>query len=136
MLKEQILKEFMEIEMEFHHEMMAEGAWCGHVYATEYFSKLRQRALELIDVCLVQYKDCTALLHAARFKLSVDYDELISRVYKLDWEERDSIHIIAEALNDKFKDMLASSMKDLAEFYSLLFGRSFDEYFEAQQAGE
>ena len=136
MLKEQILKELMEIEMEYYNEMLAEGAWCGHTYATEYFSKLRQRALELINVCLVQYKDCTVPLQAAHFKLSVDYDELIAKVYKLDWEERDSIHIIAEALNDKFKDMLASSMGDLAEFFSLLSGKSFDEYFEAQQAGE
>lgn len=40
-MDELLAQDIRKLYEEYVEEMMAEGAWCGHAYATEYFADFR-----------------------------------------------------------------------------------------------
>lgn len=109
---DRLLAQIRELYEEYVEEMMAEGAWCGHTYATCYFKDLRIRAIELLNVDTIKE---TETAKRALFALRTNYDELISMIYvneKFSSEEKEDI---ADALNEMFKAKLGNAMENIAE---------------------
>lgn len=130
MEKEQLCEKILEMEVEYYNEIMAEGAWSGHVYAPEYFKGFRDRLIVLIsDIREVLGE--SYLVNSCVFELSMDYDLLISKVYNCDIFTMVELEDIADALNAAFKNKMDKVMGNLAEIYAKLSGRTFEKDFES-----
>ncbi len=122
---------------EYYSEMMAEGAWCGHEYATAYLEDLKNELLEFFNEVRGHYqykkgylyKDnelCISHVEKAIFEsanrgafyLSTDYNELIDKVYADESFSSQNKHDIADALNTAFKNKLEDAVQELENIAS------------------
>ena len=118
-----LAQDIRELYEEYINEMMAEGAWCGHAYATEYFADFRQRAIELLNADAIKE---TETAKRALFTLRTDYNELITKVYQNEKFTSEEKEDIADGLNEMFKTRLADAMENIAEIYTKLTGKEME----------
>ena len=122
---EEITKKLIEYTEEYFNEMMAQGAWCGHMYAAEYFSGLRQKITDLLNECEKKFKErkyehMLSQVNSAQFALSTDYDALIKKVYELPWEDRQEVETIADALDSAFLSKFEEAIEHLKDINYVL----------------
>ena len=132
-METELYEKVIDLNVKYINEMMAEGAWCGHVYATEYFSDIRENIIKISEEIMKKYNrnDIKYLTSHISFCLSTDYDELITKIYRDDnFSEREKYEI-ADALNDTFKDKLEQAFSDFECVYEKLTGRNYKEVLEA-----
>ena len=119
MEKERICEKIMELETDYHKALLEEDSW-RDCYAVEHFSEFPGRIVELLRVIRDEYssKFSKALKYSVIALISEfiekDYSTLHSRVFRLDWEDRE-VYMILDALNDKFKEQLDNAMHEMKE---------------------
>lgn len=125
-MSQKIYSEIVDLYTEYINEILAEGAWCAHAYATEYLSDLRKRMTDLAKKIKKEYtgkrKEIEQTASHILFKLSTDYDELINKIYNKDFSEEDRYEI-ADALNDAFKKQMEEAFDDFSYIYEQLSGK-------------
>ena len=121
------LKKLIEL---YEDEMIAEGAWRGHAYASDYLHDIRRKLIEEFERISKRYsykdgyfykgnKMClsTTEMHIydyakhGKFVLSTDYADLIDKIYKSKMDTEDK-YAIADSLDDAFKEKLAQAIGD------------------------
>ncbi len=130
---ENTLKNIVSMHVEFIYEMQAEGAWCGHVYATEYFSDLRARIISTAQEIKDKYAKNQGINYCAShilFVMDTDYDALITKIYQNNSFSEWDRHSISEALNETFKDKLEDVFDDFSTIYEKLSGQEYKAVIE------
>lgn len=96
-------------------EMMAEGAWCGHAYATAYLRGIQDKTKDLlVEISSTRWgkaRECD--LKGVIRQINSDYDGYITELYSAGLPHRDQI---AEIINDAFKEALGSAIGWVHEF--------------------
>ncbi len=119
-VKMELPEKIISLHLKYINEMMAEGAWCGHCYATTYFSYLRTQMITTakeIEKTFRRREDVSKLATHLLFTLNTDYDALIEKVYSDNTFESDDKHVIAEALNDAFITKLENAFGEFSYIY-------------------
>ena len=127
-----MLDQILSLHVEYTNEIMAEGAWCGHAYATEYFADLRNRMINVAkQLKESRNRDIVTIAEHILFILATDYDKLVTKTYENEsfdeWDKRQ----IAEALSNTFIDRVEEAFKEFSVIYEKLSGKAYEAAIEA-----
>lgn len=100
---------------EYINEMMAEGAWCGHAYATAYLRDMQGKAINLlVEISSTRWGKARKYdLERAIGQIKPDYDGYITELYSANLPHREQM---AELINDAFKEALGNAIGWVQEF--------------------
>ncbi len=134
------ITKIIDLHVEFICEMQAEGAWCGHAYATEYFGDLRSRMIELAKEIKEENdgkrKSVSECASHILFTLSTDYDGLITKLYQNAVFPEQDRNAIAEALNDAFKNKMEEAFGGFSYVCEQLSGKRYGPMIEKALGSE
>ena len=125
-------KRIYDLNLGFSSELMAQGAWCGHMNATEYLDHFRTDIIELCEELKKTYSSSWFVCRYADYaELKTDYSKITDEVWKSLKDESHRI-IVTDALNEDFIHQLSNSFSSLASIYNHISGRNFDEDMNTQ----
>lgn len=109
------MEKALTIIEEYINEMMAEGAWCGHAYATAYLRDIQDKTKDLlVEISSTRWGKAREYdLERAIGQMKPDYDGYITEMYNANLPHREQM---AELVNDVFKEVLGNAIGWVHEF--------------------
>ena len=112
-MEKSILSKIEETFKEYITEMQAQGAWSGHTYAPTELNEVYKQLQEIIK----SLKDIKEYKYDIKADMFIDYDGLITKVYKSDSLSMAEKGDVSDMISEKFISALDAMVEIVSRYY-------------------